>query len=176
MAEVIGSCSTLPGALHSIPKGTRCDTHPGRPAAHRVQGETDSFGAELNDMCLECYEEHKVAMAAYRAEHACGACEWCGCGATDLRDRRDFEEGMSGRVYRVCGACVKRQNDELAEEASEHDDCDCEFELDSMHDGDDSTDDDYLFDEPLVEGPELPIEVLPPPGSPRAYVDGVFIY
>jgi len=30
----------------------------------------------------------------------------------DLRDARDYEEGMCGRLYRVCGACIKRVNDE----------------------------------------------------------------
>jgi hypothetical protein len=104
-----------------------CDDHPDRPATHRVQGETDSFGCELNDMCDECYATHKTAMAAYREEARTGECEWCKSLATDLRDRRDFEEGSCGRVYRVCGACVVRQNREAEEELERYgcyDNCD----------------------------------------------------
>ncbi len=41
MAEVTGPISSLPGAYHSLPKGTMCDEHPDRPAVARVQGETD---------------------------------------------------------------------------------------------------------------------------------------
>ena len=50
MAEVTGPISTLPGARHALPAGTMCDEHPDRPAVARVQGETDSFGCELNDL------------------------------------------------------------------------------------------------------------------------------
>lgn len=41
---------------------------------------------------------------------------------SDLRPRRDFEEGLSGRVYEVCSACVKRENERLAEELDYYDD------------------------------------------------------
>ena len=45
------------------------------------------------------------------------------CGSNrDLRDRRDFEEGMTGRVYRVCGACVKKENDYWGAESKAYDD------------------------------------------------------
>lgn len=116
MAEVIGPCSTLPGALHRVPEGTMCDEHPNVPAVRRVQGETDSFGAELNDMCQACYDQYTTDVAAHAAEAATGTCDWCKSPATDLRPRRDFEEGMYGRLYDVCGACVKRENDRLQEE------------------------------------------------------------
>ena len=181
MAEVIGPCSSLPGAHHPVPMGTTCDTHPGRPASHRVQGETDSFGAELNDMCQQCYEKHKVAMEKYREEHACGTCEWCGNSANDLRNRRDFEEGTCGRIYQVCGACVRKENEEAEEELRArgyYDDRDLELELDSRADDSwhDEEESDYLFGEPLcLDVPEEPKSV--PPGSfPKAYVDGEFIY
>lgn len=117
MANTTGPIGTLNGAIHSVPEGVMCDDHPDRPATRRVQGETDSFGCELHDMCDECYTAHKVAMVAYREEARHGACEWCKSAATDLRERRDYEEGFYGRVYRVCGACVKRENDRAQEEA-----------------------------------------------------------
>ena len=37
-------------------------------------------------------------------------------GPPSNRPRRDYEEGMTGRVYDVCGACVKKQNERLAAE------------------------------------------------------------
>ncbi|MEL6236966.1 MAG: hypothetical protein AAFO57_00365 [Pseudomonadota bacterium] len=89
-----------------------CDQHQDRPAVTRVQGETDSFGAEYIDMCQECREEFK----RHKDEARHGPCDWCKTNATDLRPRRDFEEGMSGPVYQVCGACVRRENERLAKE------------------------------------------------------------
>ncbi|NPT59051.1 hypothetical protein [Paraburkholderia elongata] len=116
MAEVTGPISTLPGAHHAVPDGVMCDDHSDRPAMHRVQGETDSFGCELIDMCDECHAAYKREMAETAAERATGVCDWCGRQATDLRPRRDYEEGSYGRLYDVCGACIRRQNEEAEEE------------------------------------------------------------
>lgn len=123
MADVTGPISTLSGARHRVPEGQKCDTHPDRDAVARIQGETDSFGAEMNDMCQECLDKHIAwQKSPEAAAHRIGQCEWCKSQATDLRDARDFDEGTSGRVYRVCGACIRKQNDQLAEEADEFDD------------------------------------------------------
>jgi hypothetical protein len=116
MAEVIGPCSTLPGALHPVPVGTMCDDHPEVPAIKRVQGETDSFGAELNDMCEVCYKEHIAAIEEEKAQRTPQPCDWCKTPSLNLRKRRDYEEGLSGRVYDVCGPCIKRENDRLQAE------------------------------------------------------------
>lgn len=117
MSEVTGPISSLPGASHDVPDGMTCDGHPDRPAVARIQGETDSFGCELHDMCQECLDEHRAYLRSDEAqEDRKGQCEWCKGFATDLRDARDYEEGMCGRVYRVCGACIKRVNDEAARE------------------------------------------------------------
>jgi hypothetical protein len=113
MAEVTGPISTLPGAGHDVPDGTVCDIHPDRPAVARIQGETDSFGSELNDMCEECLAEYREAI---RNEDTSGTCDWCNQHAPKLRPRRDFEEGMCGRVYDVCDDCIKRENDDLEKE------------------------------------------------------------
>lgn len=113
MADVTGPISSLPGSGHSVPNGTMCDEHPDRPAVARVQGETDSFGCEMIDCCEECRAE---MLAAIRADRE-GTCDWCRRSATDLRDRRDYEEGMCGRVYRVCGACVAAADKRLEEES-----------------------------------------------------------
>ena len=121
MADVTGPISTLPGTTRDVPDGMMCDNHPDQPAVVRVQGETDSFGCEMEDICQQCVDERKAyrcseAGQAEELEWRTGACEWCKNHVTDLRDARDYEEGMSGRVYDVCGACVSRQNEELAAE------------------------------------------------------------
>lgn len=112
-----GPVSSLSGTLHSMPEDSMCDEHPKRKAVARVQGETDSFGCEYEDVCRQCLKE----IRAYRdsAEAKTGMCDWCKREATDLSDRRDVDEGLAGRVYRVCGACVKRDNERLEEEARE---------------------------------------------------------
>lgn len=128
MADVTGPISTLSGSSHALPDGQMCDRHPRRKAVARIQGETDSFGSEMNDMCQECLDQHRAYLKSPEAaERRKGICEWCKNPADDLRDRRDFEEGMTGRVYRVCGGCVKKQNDELAAEAEDNDDYDDGF-------------------------------------------------
>lgn len=120
MADVTGPISSLPGTRHKLPDGASCDVHPDRPAVARIQGETDSMGCEMSDCCRECVDE--IRTYARSAEARSGQCDWCKRKATDLRDRRDYDEGMTGPVYRVCGACVKRQNERLAEEAREYED------------------------------------------------------
>jgi hypothetical protein len=122
MGDVTGPISTLSGARHDVPDGAMCDGHPDRPAVARIQGETDSFGSELHDMCAECLAADRAwRNSPEAAEWRKGRCDWCAKDATDLRDARDYEEGMSGRVYRVCGGCIKAQNDEIERDLAEHD-------------------------------------------------------
>lgn len=128
MGEVTGPISTLPGTAHDFPDGTMCDLHQDRPAVARIQGETDSFGCELNDMCQECLAEYREEMAA--ADWS-GVCDWCKEHKPRLWPQRDYEEGMHGRVYEVCDACIKRVDDEnrryLASYGDDYDDYDdCE--------------------------------------------------
>ncbi len=120
MADVTGPISSLPGAKHRVPAGQPCDEHSDRPATRRVQGETDSFGSEMMDMCDECFEAYTKAVAESAAEDACGQCDWCKEGATDLSNRRDFEEGFSGRVYRVCGNCVRAERARIQAELDQY--------------------------------------------------------
>lgn len=117
MGDVTGPISTLPGAGHPLPPGAMCDDHPDRPAVARIQGETDSFGAELLDLCQECLDE----LRAHRAEARCGMCDWCRAEATDLRPKRDVDEGLAGRVYHVCGLCDSRYEARLREELERYD-------------------------------------------------------
>jgi hypothetical protein len=122
MAEVTGPISTLPNSRHTPPKGAKCDDHPDRDAVVRIQGETDSFGSEMHDMCEECLAADRAwHNSPEAAEWRKGQCEWCRNEATDLRDARDYEEGMSGRVYRVCGACIRQQNEEIERDLAAYD-------------------------------------------------------
>ncbi len=115
MAEVSnGSVATLPNSSHAFPAGTMCDMHPDRFAVARIQGETDSFGCEYNDMCQTCLDEHHAYVKS--PEATTGVCEWCKKLKTTLRNRRDYEEGMAGPVYRVCSECVTKENESLSEE------------------------------------------------------------
>lgn len=127
MADVTGPIRTLRGATYDVPEGQKCDNHPRRKAVVRVQGETDSFGCEMNDLCQECWDKDRAwEKSAEAAEWRKGKCEWCGNKVDDLRDARDYEEGLYGRVYRVCGPCVKRRDDEARAELDscrdDHDD------------------------------------------------------
>lgn len=122
MADVTGPISSLPGSGHAVPDGQKCDAHPDRDAVARIQGETDSFGCEMIDMCQECFD---AELAWHQSDEAAawrkGKCEWCRNEATDLRDTRDYEEGLHGRVYRVCGSCIKHRDDELRRELDSYD-------------------------------------------------------
>lgn len=97
-----GPVSSLPGGAHSLPPGSKCDHHHSRPAVARIQGETDSFGCEYLDLCDQCLKG--IREYAITPEARSGMCEWCRKPATDLRYARDYDEGMAGPVYGVCGA------------------------------------------------------------------------
>lgn len=112
MAGITGPISTLPGAAHDLPPGTRCDSHPERLAVSRIQGETDSFGSELLDYCEECASRAREDMGQPKI----GRCDWCEADAKDLRDHRDYDEGLHGPVYRVCGACRQREAAQIERE------------------------------------------------------------
>jgi hypothetical protein len=105
MSDITGPSSTLPGSLHATAAGAMCDDHPDRPAVGRVQGETDSFGSEMHDLCQECLDDSTANAQQARSE----SCERCKAAATDLRMHCDWEDGSCGRIYQVCGACVSRE-------------------------------------------------------------------
>lgn len=133
MADVTGPISTLAGTTRDVPEGMMCDNHPDQPAVVRVQGETDSFGCEMEDICQQCIDERRAyrcseAGQAEELEWRTGACEWCKKHSTDLSDTRDYEEGMNGRVYRVCGACIKRVNDEAQADLDSYGDYDDDYD------------------------------------------------
>lgn len=123
MADVTGPISTLPGSRHKVPDGTVCDEHPEKLAVVRKQGETDSFGAELYDLCQECVDQEKA-----RAEEAAKNPEpnWCDhCKAfipEPVTATRDPEEGTCGPVYHLCTSHRKSLFDNFVPEYDGEDD------------------------------------------------------
>lgn len=136
MADVTGRISTLPGSSHRVPDGTMCDDHPDKPATHRVQGETDSFGSEMHDLCDECYAELRAEMSAPQEEFPC---DYCKEPSADRRPIRDPDEGLYGPVYYACPDCRRRQRERIEEELQEE----------SYIDYDDYDDDDGDDGDPL---------------------------
>jgi len=97
---------------------TRCLEWQIRRNIARIQGETDSMGSEMNDCCQECSD----TIRAHAKEARTGVCDWCKLQVSDLRPARDYDEGMSGRVYDVCGRCVRKQTEEATQWLREYDD------------------------------------------------------
>lgn len=110
MASVVSRVSTLPGYRHALPDGARCDEHGDRMAIARVQGETDSFGAELHDLCGECWAKWQEEAPPH------GLCGWCNRNAERLFARRDEDEGLYGPVYWVCRPCIEQQRERIQRE------------------------------------------------------------
>lgn len=164
MGDVTGPISSLPASSHALPDGTMCDDHPKRKAVARIQGETDSFGSEMWDVCAKCLAE----IRKYRAENRTGMCEWCKQEVTDLRPARDYDEGMAGRIYEVCGACVKRRNDEAAEELARYDEYD-------EGPGDDDADEQQFRDDcaPSIPAPQVGSGLTLTDSKGRQHVDSM---
>ena len=108
MSTVTGPISSLPGSSHFVPDGQECDDC-GAPAVVRIQGETDSFGCEMFDLCESCAGQLKADMAPMNE----GWCDWCKQKATDLQPKRDYEEGINGPVYYVCSGCRERYDERI---------------------------------------------------------------
>jgi hypothetical protein len=116
MADVTGPISTLPGTHREPPEQAKCDEHPDRPATHRVQGETDSFGCEMHDLCDECWRDWRAELSKPQEAFPC---DFCKVPSAERRATRDPDEGMCGPVYYVCPECRKRQRERIEEELRE---------------------------------------------------------
>lgn len=119
MADVTGPISSLPGSLHKVPEGMMCDEHEDRPAVKRVQGETDSFGSEMMDMCQECFDAYEKACDEPQEPYPC---DWCKVESDRLLPTRDIDEGSSGPVYQVCPACRQKQIKDAMDELESYGD------------------------------------------------------
>lgn len=110
-----GPVSTLAGATWTPEPGTDCDQHKGVPAISKIQGETDSFGAEYHYACQSCL----TIFRQHAAQAKIGTCDWCNNSTDTLRDHRDMDEGRAGPVYRVCQPCRSKETESLQEELQE---------------------------------------------------------
>lgn len=126
MADVTGRISSLPGSHHSVPSGSTCDEHPDILAVARVQGETDSMGSEMHDLCQACYDEHLAEKKRLDGGAFEGSCDRCKSGKqVPLFPWRDSEEGSCGPVYYYCRPCKDRIRDREQREyaQSRNDNC-----------------------------------------------------
>lgn len=115
-----GPVSTMPGSTYKAQPDIPCEEEGCTLSSDiRVQGETDSIGCEYHHYCSTHYTAFKLAVEAHAQEARTGMCDWCGKHATDLRNRRDYDEGSSGRIYRVCSPCCTKDNERAAEELDE---------------------------------------------------------
>lgn len=100
MADISsGRVMTRTGSHHKVPAGATCDDHPDRPAVHRVQGETDSFGCEYIDWCQECYDKYQQYLCdnpvSQRPTH----------DAYEYADADDYDEAREDeRHYNECSS------------------------------------------------------------------------
>lgn len=78
-------------------------------ALYKLQGETDSFGAEYFYYCQSCLDKTLLAVREYEDQEE--YCEWCKKLAK-LKPVRDFEEGFHGPVYYVCSSCRRAQRND----------------------------------------------------------------
>lgn len=88
------------------------------PATVRIQGETDSFGCEMIDLCAACRK--KELELEKTSEALPDKCDWCKSETTEARPTRDHEEGPRGPVYWVCPACRTKQIDDAEREYSDY--------------------------------------------------------
>ena len=127
MADVTGPTNKLPGDQCHLPKGAMCDYHPDVLAVARVQGETDSFGSENEDLCQACVDQAAVETAAYKLIPRC--CDWCKKSSLSCAPARDYNEGSCGPVYDVCQMCRGKQQDDAQEELDSYQDqCDDDYD------------------------------------------------
>ena len=125
-----GPVSSMSGDEVRLPLGLmECDVHQDRSAVVRLQGETDSFGAEFNFLCDECLKDAIKSQEEFVQQPY--ECDWCGKKAV-LSEVRDYSEGMFGPVYCVCPACRSAQNKRAQEEMEEMEDDD-DRELDEHY-------------------------------------------
>ena len=87
-----------------------CENHADRKATWRLQGETDSFGAEYDYYCDEC----RSNMSKQENFWYEGTCDRCGQDKP-LYPYRDPDEGFHGPVYSACKECRVQILNEMAE-------------------------------------------------------------
>ena len=107
MAATTGPLKSLPGSIHPVPKGAMCDNHPERFAITRIQGETDSTHAELIDCCEACAAKVRDAALMLAVDLECDGCH---TASFELKNYRNPDEGVAGRLYQLCPKCIQEMH------------------------------------------------------------------
>lgn len=123
MSEMVKSGKASDGLKLQYHKGD--DFECGNKATVRVQGETDSFGAEYFHFCSDCHVLDQEIQKYQREQSADEPydCDWCKKEVPfkDIRTTRDVDEGSNGPVYEVCSTCYKKQVEQIHEESNDFD-------------------------------------------------------
>lgn len=100
-----GPVFTLPGDVRELQdkENQPCERCSAKPATHRLQGETDSFGCEYSYFCTDCLAKAKAQIAVEPM-----TCEQCQTVSTEVMALRDPEEGLTGPVIHLCPTCNNR--------------------------------------------------------------------
>jgi hypothetical protein len=69
----------------------------------------------MHDLCDDCAADVQLGQV-----NTAGQCDWCQAEAPSRVPARDYDEGLSGRVYQVCVACRERQQQRLAAENDDY--------------------------------------------------------
>lgn len=142
----------LPGSWTAYVGDEPCQVC-GEKAAARLQGETDSMGAEYSWWCDDHIQAVRDSLKASReVEHICD-----GCGAkAKVYPSRCWEEGSNGPVYDWCSSCRDKNRQSLEDSISDEekerwnrDDDDEDYFVNTLEDIDD--DDDHDFFEERIE-------------------------
>ena len=83
-------------------------------ATVQIQGETDSFGYEVVDLCEEHLAQDREKEQKKRSKPQ--SCDWCKKAKTGVRAHRDWTEGSHGPVYQVCTNCRLAESAEIQAE------------------------------------------------------------
>lgn len=135
----------LPGDVRTLPADTKktCDfiiwegikernTEYCKSKANvRIQGETDSFGAEYEYFCFDCADLNEIMLLEYKKEQieedkkyehnipeelrGKRCCETCKKWVTKVLPTRDPDEGSHGPVYYKCIDCMEKFDRSLQE-------------------------------------------------------------
>ena len=104
----------LPGN-HRGKEETHCCDCGKETFCNLIQGETDSFGYEVNAFCNEC-----LGKLREEAKNATDTCDWCDKEKQKCVWTRDYDEGSYGPAYHVCRECYKKQMEYLRKEEAKY--------------------------------------------------------
>ncbi len=112
--DVISAVNIVTGQRIATPENAKCYNHEDRHAFVRIVGDVSMGVAEVYDYCKECHEE--IKKQEQESKKAGETCDYCKIVKHDCANRRDYEEGSNGPVYRVCLDCRRKEDERLSNE------------------------------------------------------------